>query len=139
MYTDLPKSEPSQFFLIHVFHMLIIDFIFRITWTNCLGGKQAGKYKTLGHNLLHFKANHKNNIIFLTYRRPLNVQDIHVRSSDLLVSVWRVQELESFTYADFGIGAYNGTDMTLYLDHSSGKTQVEKKKPRILKYHLAYG
>lgn len=39
-------------------------------WTNCLGGKQAGKYKTLGHILLHFKANYIHNIINLTYRRP---------------------------------------------------------------------
>lgn len=40
-------------------------------WTNCLGEKQAGKYKTLGHILLHFKANYIHNII-----SSANVQDM---------------------------------------------------------------
>lgn len=90
-------------------------------WTNCLGGKQAGRYKTLGHILLHFKANYIHNIINLTYRRPTcKICATFKRLPGLWARELRVCRLRDLTMA-----------LTLNLDHSSGKTEVGKQNNEI--------
>lgn len=96
-------------------------------WTNCLGGKQAGKYKTLGHISLHFKANYIHNIINLTYRRPT------CKICATFKRLPGLYELESFAYADFGILQWHWHWIWTIL------REKLRLANRIMKYHSAYG